>query len=82
MSKAVPFKMPAPKPQTADDWVGEGVEPHLKKIDAAASAPVATKRLTLDLPAELHARFKIGCTQRGVTMLETVCRFLEAEFPA
>jgi len=85
MSKTVAFKMPAPKTQGADAWVGEGVEPHLKALKAekaTASVPAPIKRLTLDIPAELHARVKLGCVQRDKTMLEVICRFLDAEFPA
>ncbi len=74
--------MPAPKSQAADAWVGEGVEPHLKQAEALVAVPVITKRLTLDVPAELHARVKLGCVQRGKTMLDEICRLLEAEFPA
>jgi hypothetical protein len=47
MSKAISFKMPPSKPRTADDWVDEGVETHLKTVEPAASSPVVIKRLTL-----------------------------------
>ena len=39
------------------------------------------KRLTLDIPEEMHARFKLGCTQRKATMLEMIRGFIDAEFP-
>jgi len=85
MSKTVAFKMPAPKTQVADTWVSEGVEPHLKtaKIEgvAAAPAPVAMKRFTIDAPVDLHSRVKMGCAQRGKIMADEVRRLLEAEFP-
>jgi hypothetical protein len=82
MSKAVQFKMPAAKAQSADAWVDQGIEAHLKPVENLTLTPVATKRLTLDVPLELHTRFKSGCAQRGETMVERVCRFIEAEFPA
>lgn len=86
MTKAVSFKMPIPKPQAADAWVGQGVEPHLKRaeIDGVASvaAPVAMKRFTIDVPVELHSRVKMACAQRGKIMADEVRRLLEAEFPA
>jgi len=82
MSKTVPFRMPVQKPQAADAWVDEGVEPHLKRPEPLVSAPVRTKRFTLDVPVELHARVKLACLQRDKTMLEEICRLLEAEFPA
>jgi hypothetical protein len=85
MSKTVAFKIPAPKSQAADAWVGEGVEPHLKaaKIDgvAATATSAAMKRFTIDVPADLHARAKIGCARRGVFMADEIRRWLEAEFP-
>jgi ParG len=82
MNKTVPFKMPASKPQAADAWVDEGVEPHLKQANKApAPTPAVMKRLTLDISEELHARVKAGCAQRRMTMLQVICSFLDAEFP-
>lgn len=84
MSKTVSFKMPAPKPQAADAWVGEGVEPHLKaaKIESVAimPTPVVMKRFTIDVPVELHARVKMACARRGKIMADEIRRLLEAEF--
>ena len=40
------------------------------------------KRLTLDIPEELHRRVKSGCAVRGETIVDVVRRYLEAEFPA
>lgn len=85
MNKTVAFKMPV-KAETADDWIGKGVEPHLKptatEAVAVTAAPVAMKRFTIDVPVELHARAKIACAQRGEFMADVIRRFLEAEFPA
>jgi len=39
-----------------------------------------SKRLTIDLPAALHARVKAGCALRGVPIKEVVREFLEREF--
>ena len=41
----------------------------------------ATKRLTLDVPASLHARIKATCAMRGVTIGEEVRKLLEEHFP-
>jgi hypothetical protein len=86
MTKAVSFKMPLPKPAAADAWVGQGVEPHLKKAEiegvVIAPAPVAMKRFTIDVPADLHLRIKIACAQRGSVMADEIRRLLEAEFSA
>jgi hypothetical protein len=84
MSKTVAFRMPV-KPETADDWIGKGVEPHLKPAASepvASPEPVAMKRFTIDVPVELHARAKMTCAQRGEFMADVIRRFLEAEFPA
>jgi hypothetical protein len=52
----------------ADAWVRNrnGVQP--------------TKRLTIDLPASLHARVKAGCALRGIPIKDVVREFLEREF--
>ena len=81
-NKAVSFKMPTPKPKAADDWVEQGVEPHLKKGEVVETAPVAMKRFTIDVPVELHARIKVACAQRGKVMADVIRRMLEIEFPA
>lgn len=46
------------------------------------AAPVEkSKRLTIDIPASLHARVKIACVQNDVAIAEVVRVFLEKEFP-
>ena len=40
------------------------------------------KRLTLDLPAELHGRIKARCAVQGRPMLDAIREILEREFPA
>jgi len=84
MTKAVSFKMPAPKAGAADAWVGQGVEPHLKRveIEGVAAAPVVMKRLTIDVTSDLHARIKVACASRGKIMADEIRLLLEAEFPA
>ena len=85
MNKTVAFRMPAQK-ETAEAWIEQGVEPHLKPaaVEEAmfAAAPVAMKRFTIDVPVELHARAKMTCAQRGEFMADVIRRLLEAEFPA
>lgn len=47
---------------------------------AGQGAPVAKppmKRLTIDLPAELHARLKAQCALRGVKMVDEIRSILE-----
>lgn len=57
---------PAPA-ASADEWVGK------HKIGD-------TKRLTLDIPASLHARIKSSCAIRGTTMIEEIKELLEAKY--
>lgn len=51
----------------ADDWVNNRME--------------TTKRLTIDVPASLHARIKSQCALRGVKMADAVRELLEQHFP-
>ena len=39
------------------------------------------KRLTLDVPASLHARIKATCAMRGQKMNEVLLALLEEQFP-
>ena len=81
MSKP-PFKMP-PRQETAaagiDQWV-TGAE------EGAAAPATATRterpagrvaRLTIDLPPDLHAKFKATCALKGTRMIDEVRRFIE-----
>ncbi len=42
----------------------------------------ATKRLTLDIPASLHARIKATCALRGTKMVDEIRELLEKHFTA
>jgi hypothetical protein len=42
--------------------------------------PEAMKRLTIDVPASLHARIKSQCALRGVKMADEVRGLLEKHF--
>ena len=71
MSKKVAFgTKPTPKKDMsvdADQWVEHRTdEPN--------------KRLTLDVPASLHARIKAQCAMRGVKMSEEIRALLEEHF--
>ena len=83
MNKSVSFARPARKPQPdADAWVGSsGVEASVP-APKPAKQPVPMKRLTLDIPEELHRRVKSGCAARGEKIADVVRRYLDAEFPA
>jgi hypothetical protein len=72
------FKLPAdraPGSSAADAWVGEGAKQPTTARQAESKGKVA--RLTIDLPAELHARFKSVCALQGTKMVAEVLRFIE-----
>lgn len=85
--KSVSFKMPVKAPDPADAWVSdrrETPEPTAAPVvDPAPSEPVGEpmKRFTIDVPASLHTRVKIGCAQRGLKMADVLREMLEREFP-
>lgn len=54
---------------TPDTWV------------ESRNGEAAMKRLTIDLPADLHTRVKIGCAAQGVTMMDVVRDMLAERFP-
>ncbi len=71
MNKKISFgvKPGAAQPETvkADDWVNR-------------RATETMKRLTIDVPASLHARIKSQCALRGVNMADEVRALLEQHF--
>ena len=82
MSKSVSFARPTRKPQPeADAWVGGAGAEAVGPIKPTKQ-PVPMKRLTLDIPEELHRRVKSGCAARGEKIADVVRRYLDAEFPA
>ena len=54
-----------------DSWVGERVLP---------KEPTVTKRLTIDVPVDLHAKIKSSCALKGVKMVDEINRLLQNEF--
>ena len=62
-----------PTEKAADAWVEE-----------RAALPVEaekTKRLTLDIPASLHARIKSACALRDKKMVEEITELLINNYP-
>ena len=82
MNKSVSFARPARKAQPdADAWVGGAGAEVAPPPAKAIKPPVPMKRLTLDIPEELHRRVKSGCAVRGEKIADVVRRYLDAEFP-
>ncbi len=76
MKKTVAFRRP--DTVLADAWVGAGAEAPIVE----ASAPTPMKRLTIDIPMELHRRVKRECADRGTKMADIVRELLTKEFPS
>jgi len=72
MSKKV---VTIPNPNPADDWVNE-------RATTPQSKPGPTKRVTIEMPLDLHLRVKVGCAKRMRNIAEIVREFLDNEFPA
>jgi hypothetical protein len=57
------------QPATSDAWVND------RKPDEER-----TKRLTIDIPASLHAKIKASCAMRGTKMVDEITALLEERF--
>ena len=42
--------------------------------------PGQMKRLTIDVPASLHANIKAGCARQGIKMADAIRELLEEQF--
>jgi hypothetical protein len=72
MSKKVDFT-PKPSREAAKEaWVASREVPTEKR---------PTKRLTLDIDAELHQRVRVACARDGVIMADMLRELLEKRFP-
>lgn len=79
-SKRTGFKLPAREAQNVQGWVEEGAAPAEPTAPPRASARAASgkpARLTIDLPQQLHARFKAACAINQTRMVQEVTRFIE-----
>ena len=76
------FKLPEKPAQPAtnlESWVAGAAEPSAEAVPKASAGPAGgkTARLTIDLPQELHARFKATCAMNGTRMIDEVRTFIE-----
>ncbi|MGI4765036.1 MAG: hypothetical protein ACRYGP_08220 [Janthinobacterium lividum] len=87
MKKPSAFKIPVKAPDPADAWVSDRRETQetpqpIVEPAAPETAAELMKRFTIDVPASLHTRVKIGCAMRGLKMADVLREMLEKEFPA
>lgn len=66
--------------------VNIGPEPDRRTVARAEawvheSGDKTSKRLTIDMPAGLHARIKARCAMRGVNMRSAILELLNERFP-
>lgn len=66
---------------TADDWVAGSATTEITAPETEASEAIAVKRLTIDIPEELHARIKSQCALRRSKMADEIRKLLENSFP-
>ena len=68
---------PRPTPPDADAWVE-----HRGKEAPPAIEPqvVPMKRLTIDIPQDLHRKFKMDCAAQGVKMADVIREMLERQY--
>lgn len=72
MSKKVSISAKPATKKSADDWVSSRQAP--------PAEPVPTKRLTIDVPAELHSQIKVQCAKEGVKMADAIREMLRERF--
>ncbi len=77
MSKSVEFPTASRLPSSkTDQWVG-GKEKQKHDNTEKQKSGEQLARLTIDLPAELHGRFKAACARSRTKMRDEVLAFIE-----
>lgn len=72
-------RKPTKNVKNVDDWVAN----HGATVtDGNKEAPQKMKRLTIDVPQDLHARIKVSCALKGMKMADKIRELLEREFEA
>ena len=72
--------MPEKPARDVESWVsGEEARGAEKPEQVISTKPTAGKvaRLTIDLPPELHGRFKAACALKGTRMIDQVRGFID-----
>jgi len=84
-TKRVPINLRPGSEKLADTWVAgaHGSVPETASVPAVTPAhepqsPIPIKRLTIDIPEDLHRRFKVKAASEGVKMADLVRSWIEA----
>lgn len=75
-----PFRMPqraATPTVKLDQWVSGAEGLTAEKAPQLERPAGKVARLTIDLPAELHAKFKAACALKGTRMINEVRQFID-----
>ena len=78
MSKSFKTAPTPPRQPTSEqilEFVNRGEKPHTTAVAAPVKEPTA--RLSLDIPAELHARFKAACARSRLKMTAELLTLIE-----
>lgn len=70
---------------TPDEWVSAASTPAMVSDEPNAAAQsmekaIEMKRLTIDIPSDLHTRIKMQCAARGRKMADEIRDLLEGHF--
>jgi hypothetical protein len=77
-----PLTQTPPLPTPAEQPVVAAPPPAPAPIARApAKATLPMKRLTFDIPADLHMRMKLACVREGVDMAEVLRELIARRFP-
>ena len=71
--KTVPTPQGQPTNEQIDAYVNKAAAPP----PSPAKEPIETARLSLDIPAELHTRFKVACARSRLKMTAELLAFIE-----
>ena len=80
LTKPLPKRQPTPDEMDAFIRRGAGKDKEKQisvKTGTKNSVQVETTRLTVDLPRDMHRRFKIACTVAGTKMNDEIRRFID-----
>jgi hypothetical protein len=72
--KRVAFGLKPGVQKRAEEWVTDSAK---SGPEAEEGAPIALKRLTIDVPADLHRRLKVKAAVEGVRMADLLRSWIE-----
>lgn len=78
--KSIPIsRKPTKNVKNVDEWVTNRGNA-MVDVNEQSNEVQKMKRLTIDVPQDLHARIKVSCAQKGIKMADRIRELLEREF--